>query len=410
VKRALAMLAALAGCADPPDSGPTLSAATPDYGPLVGGTVIVLTGSGFTPSTRVFVGGREAPLAHATSSTSLDVVIPPGDEPGDAELIVLNEDGSAIDPRLFHFSTPPTLDAASPADVLWSSGETPMTLTGTGFLDEGAGEPLLLVDGVLVTEVVVTSDTSLTFIVPSGTAFVRPTVELVNVRGAASKPRAFRYSAGPRPGLLMFSRFGTNFATFYDPVAGTSFAIPRIPTGNASLTTVFADDRGELWGIDRSRRLGRIDFLTQDLVDPVALQPLIPAMVRAGHRLVAIDRIQRRIGILDPIARTFSPLGTVTVPCCGSFGLATDGTTVWFTSRTSGIVNLNTVDLTTGAFGTPIPVALEPGLHFEELRFYQGLLYGTATDETLRSIDPVTGATTLLPVAPGRSNAMELVE
>lgn len=409
MKRALVLLA-LAACADPPDSGPTLVAATPDYGPLVGGTVIVLTGTHFGPSTRVLVGGREAPLAHATSTTSLNVVLPPGDEPGDAELIVLNENGSAIEPDLFAYSTPPTLDAFSPADVLWSSGETPMTLTGRGFLDEGAGEPSILVDGVLATDVVVSSDTSLTFIVPRGPAFVRPTVELANLRGIASKPRAFRYSAGPRPGLLMFTRFGGSFATFFDPVDGTSFAIPRLPTGNAAFTTVVTDDRGDLWAIDRSRRFGRIDFRTQDLVDPVQIPPLVPAMVRIGTRHVAIDRLQRRIGIFDPIARTFSPLGTALIPCCGSFGIATDGTTVWFTSRTAGIVNLNTVDLTTGAFGTPVPVALEPGLHFEELRYFRGLLYGTARDETLRAIDPVTGATTLLPVAPGRSNAMEVVQ
>ncbi|MBA3459115.1 MAG: IPT/TIG domain-containing protein [Deltaproteobacteria bacterium] len=408
MKRALLVM--LAACAEPPASGPTLVRAMPDHGPLVGGTVIELAGSGFGPSTRVLVGGREAPLAHATSTTSLDVVLPPGDEPGDAELIVLTEDGSAIESDLFHYSAPPTIEALSPTDVIWSSGDSVITLTGTGFLDEGAGEPSIVVDGVLVDDAVVTSDTSLMFTVPSGPAFVRPTVELVNLRGTARKQRAFRYSPGPRPGLLLFSRFGESFATFYDPVAATSFAIPRLPTANVAFTTVFADDRGDLWGIDRSRRLGRIDFRRQEMIDPVQIQSLFPAIVRSGTRHIAIERIQRRIGTFDPLTNLFTPLGTPMIPCCGSFGIATDGTTVWFTSRTAGIINLNTVNLTTGAFGTPVPVALTAGIHFEELRFFNGLLYAPATDETLRSIDPATGAVTTLPVAPGRSNAMELVE
>ena len=408
MKRALLLV--LAACAEPPGGGPTLARATPDHGPLVGGTVIELTGTGFGPSTRVLVGGRESPLAHAASAMSLEVVLPPGDEPGDAELIVLDEAGSAIEPHLFHYSSPPTLDAVSPADIVWNSTDTAITLTGSGFLDEGAGEPSIVIDGVLVTEPIVTSDTSLTFTVPSGPAFVRPTVELVNLRGTARKQRAFRYSPGPRPGLLIFSRFGVDFATFYDPVSTTSFAIPRLPSANVAFTTVFADERGDLWGIDRSRRIGRIDFRTQQMLDPVQMQSLFPAITRSGTRYVAIERIQRRIGTFDPITNVFSPIVTPLLPCCGSFGVATDGTTVWFTSRSAGTVNLTTVDLATGTFGAPLPVALEVGLHFEELRYFNGLLYAPATDETLRSIDPATGAVTTLPVAPGRSNAMELVE
>src|SRR3954466_9650188 len=102
MRRALAIVIVLCAC-DPPDGAPALIAATPDHGPLVGGTLITLTGTQFDPATRVLVGGREAPLAYARSSTAIDVVLPPGDEPGDAELVVVGEHGTAIEPHLFHY-------------------------------------------------------------------------------------------------------------------------------------------------------------------------------------------------------------------------------------------------------------------------------------------------------------------
>src|SRR5437868_1140623 len=75
---------ALAGCAEPPGDQPALASAEPPYGPLVGGTKITLHGENFDPTARVLVGSREAPLAFARTSNEIDVVIPPGDEPGDA--------------------------------------------------------------------------------------------------------------------------------------------------------------------------------------------------------------------------------------------------------------------------------------------------------------------------------------
>ena len=407
----IALLLALAACADPPGDAPELVAAEPPYGPLIGGSRITLHGDNFDPTARVLVAGREAPLAFARTSSEIDVVIPPGDEPGDAELVVLGAHGTAIDAHLFHYSTPPTLAALSPASIQFDAGTSQVTVLGTGFVDEGAGEPDVLLDGVPATEVTVVSDTELVFTAPPGPAFVRPTIEVRNLRGTAQKTRAFRYSPGPNGGLLMFSRFGGVFATFYDPVAQTSFAISRLPTANFSPTTVVADERGELWGIDRSRRIGRIDFRTQTLIDPVQIQPLFPALTRAGAQWFGLERIQRKFGSFDPLSGTFTAIGTMTLPCCGSYGIAYDGAWLWFTSRAmpSG-TNLTPISLQTGEPGTPVPIQLPASFHVEELRSLRGKLYATSTDESLREIDPVTGATTVLPVAPGRCNAMEVVE
>jgi len=406
----LCLLGAAAACADPPDAAPEVTGADPPYGPLAGGTLITVRGANFDPTTRVLLAGREAPLAFARTDSEVDVVIPPGDEPGPAELVVLGAHGTAIEPKLFHYSAPPTITAVSPASIPFDAGTTEVTLEGTGFLDAGAGEVTVLVDGFPITEVTITSDTELAFTAPPGPAFVRPTVTVVNERGTASKPRAFRYSPGPNGGLLMFSRFGAAFATFYDPLTGSSFSIPRLPSASTTLTTVVADERGDLWGVDRSRRIGRIDFRTQNLVDPVAIQQLFPALTRAGAMWFGLDRLSRRFGRFDPVSGTFSALSPQPLPCCGSYGIAFDGAVVWYSARAGTGIHLTPVSRVTGEPGVSLPVQNAAGLHFEELRYYRGMFYATGSDETLRAIDPLTGATTILPVSPGRCNAMEVVE
>jgi hypothetical protein len=294
--------------------------------------------------------------------------------------------------------------------VPFDSPATRVTIDGTGFSDDGAGEVAVLVDGIPAADVTVASDTRLAFTAPAGPAFVRPTLEIVNLRGSARKTRAFRY-APPSGGLLLFSRFGAAFATFYDPVSQTSFAIPRLPGSTSQLTTVVADERGDLWGVERSRRIGRIDFRTQTLADPVPIQALFPALVRTGTQWFGLERLQRRFGRFDPVTGTFAPVGTQFLPCCGSYGIAFDGAQLWFTSRsTPAGIDLTPISATTGEPGTPVSIVDGAQLHLEELRYYRGAFYATASDETLRAIDPATGLTTVLPVAPGRCNAMEVVE
>lgn len=407
--RVLVMLLALAACTDE-GGAPRLISATPDHGPLVGGTTIVLGGSGFVRGTpvRVLVGGREAPLAHVRDATTLELVIPPGDHPGDAEVIVLAGAGTTTAEHVFHYSVAPTIDTVSPAEVPYDSTTTTVTVMGRGFLDEAAGELHVIVDGQLATAVLARSDTTLTFTAPPGTAFVQPDLQVIDLRGSATKTRSFRYRPGPRGGLVMFSRFGAAFATFFDPVAGTSFAIPRTGTASSSFTTVVLDARGDYWAFDRSLRWGRIDMRTQELVAPIQTNILVPAMVRLGTTYYAIERFSGMFGRFSPTTAAFTPIHAV--PCCGSYGIATDGTTLWFVARVASSIVVTTIDPNTGEVGTGVPIINPLGLHIEELRWFGGVLYGTNSNQTLLAIDPATGTTSVMPVSPGRANAMEIVE
>lgn len=56
------------------------------------------------------------------------------------------------------------------------------------------------------------------------------------------------------------------------------------------------------------------------------------------------------------------------------------------------------------------PLQGVPDLHVEELRFFAGTLYAGNRDGTLVTIDPATGAVTVLPVVVGRVRAIAIFE
>lgn len=409
--RAAVLVMVVAACGQEPTTL-HIERASPEYAPVIGGTTIRITGTGFHADdagpNRVLIASREAPLSRTIDDSTLEVVLPPGEGPGDAEVVVLNRHGNARATGILRYSAPPTMEALSPADVVFSSGATVVTLTGRGLLDEGAGEVTVVIDGQLATDVVVTSDTSLTFVAPVGTALVRPDIELVNRRGSASKQRGFRYTPSTRPGLLLFSSSGAEFAIFYDPTDQSTISIPRAASPSR-FTAVVRDDRGDYWGAERSRRFGPIDMRTQRLASQSPLQTWLPAIDRVGDEYFAINRSTLRFGKLEPVSGSFTTIGALSIQCCGSYGLAFDGTTLYYSARQAGTAMITSIDPTTGIPGTPVPIVTPSGFHVEDMRFFQGTLY-VSTYEGLVTLDPLTGSVTALPVNLGRFNAIEVFE
>jgi hypothetical protein len=397
----------VAGCAADGDAPLRLEGASPPYGPLVGGTRVTLTGRGFAATaatpTRVAIGGRAAPLVATVDDDTLEVVIPPGDQPGDAVVEVWNANGSAQATGLFRYSSPPTITDVRPSDLLYDRGGT-ITITGTGFVDEGVGDVTVVVDGRWA-EAEVVDDTTVTVSVPPGRALARPDVELFDGRGRAIRRRAFRYAPSPRGGLVLFPAFGP-FAVFFDPVDRSTVTVPAV--GSAlRFTAVVSDAAGDYWGADRSRRFGRIDMNAQTLEASAPTTGWYPTMIRVGADLIALDRAGLRLGRIDPATGEFAPLGAEAVPCCGSFALASgDGS--YLVSRRDGVVAISPVDLATGELGPAVPLSGRPGVHIEEMRYFGGTLYAANRDGTLLTIEPATGVTTVVPVNIGRSRAMEV--
>ncbi len=413
MKTLIALLVLLAACDPSPGVvAPTLERAEPPYAALGGGSQVILRGAGFAPApNRVYIGGREAPLVRKIDDTQLGVVVPPGDTAGDVEVVVLNRNGNAIATGLLRYSTPPAITSTSPARVLYTSDTTRITLTGSGFQDEGAGTVEVLVDGSPVLDVDVASDTELSFTAPPGRALVRPELTVIDSRGSATTHRGFRYAPSEHDGLLLFSSFSSSFAVFVDPIAMEVVPIPWVTNQAVRYTAVVRDDLGDYWALDRSQHFGRIDMTAQAIEDPITVSTLIPSIARAGSDLLAIDRITRQVGSLDPATGAFTRLSTATLTCCGSFGIAPLGATVYVTSRDATGIAITPIDPQSGALGTPVPLTGGPvGLHIEEMRAFGGVLYATSRTGQLVSIDPATGAVTVLPISPGRASAMDIFD
>lgn len=384
--------------------------ADPPYGPVIGGTRITLEGSGFTAagttSTRVQFDGRDAPLVATLDDGALDVIVPPGDRAGDVEVVVLSGDRIARATGIFRYSAPPTITSVEPADVLASSTSTRVTVSGTGFADEGAGDVTVVLDGqALFADVL--NDRTLTFVAPPGRPLVEPDLEVLDRRGRALVRRAFRYAPSLRPGLLLFPRIGA-FAVFFDPADLSTTTISWFQGATIRFSAVVLDARGDYWALDRARRWGRLDMKAQRIEAILAVQGWMPTVLRVGRDHFALDRSAARFGRFDPGSGQFSPIGDAPLPCCGSYGLATDGATTYFTARGPDGPELNTVDPATGEVGTPVPLLGAPAFSVEEMRFFGGTLYAVSRDNTVVTIDPATGEVTALPLPPNRYTAMEL--
>lgn len=394
--KALVVLLAFTACAAP-DSAPTIDKIRPPWGPMTGGTSVEILGRHFDPYVnRVFVGGREAAVTKTIDDQHLDIVIPPSDRPGDVEVVVVTPDDNTTAAELFRYSAPPEIESVTPARVLLSGPPVMVTLRGNGFIDEDAGTPLVIVDGQPIADVDVRDDSTLRFQAPSGVAFTRADIQVVNQRGSVSAP-GYRYAVSDHPGLLVFGLNSGTFVTFYDPTNDNTVFVPEVPANNLCLYGVIGDGEGTYWGSDYCALgewgFGRIDLAKQQLVDTVVTGRLYPSMTRHRGVRYAIEYSSNRFGTLSTAGDAFAPIGTMTFSCC-DFGLASDDTTMWLVSREVNVPTIRTVDPETGTLGASVP--LTPNTSVSDLRWFDGVLYATTTSGYLVTIDPGTGVVTTL--------------
>ncbi|HKK92073.1 MAG TPA: IPT/TIG domain-containing protein, partial [Longimicrobiales bacterium] len=139
------------------DPGPTVTAISPDRGPVAGGTSVTITGTGLVDGAAVTIGGNTATSVVWVSSTQITANTPAG-AAGDADVVVTNPDtqtGTLTDG--FTYDPPPTVTSITPANGP-AAGGTSVTITGTDFVDGAT----VTIGGVAATGVTFGSSTSLT--------------------------------------------------------------------------------------------------------------------------------------------------------------------------------------------------------------------------------------------------------
>jgi len=75
----------------PSEPAPIVSSIEPNTGPTIGGTTVVIMGTGFTPDSAVTIGGNLATDIAFVSSAELHATTPAGDK-GVQDVVVVNSD------------------------------------------------------------------------------------------------------------------------------------------------------------------------------------------------------------------------------------------------------------------------------------------------------------------------------
>ncbi|HEX6882807.1 MAG TPA: IPT/TIG domain-containing protein [Planctomycetota bacterium] len=237
------------------DAPPILTTLAPTSGTALGGTLVTLTGTGFTDpnagTTLVTFNGLAATGISVVGDTRIDCQTPPGLGGAQVEVRVSNAVGSAALPAAFRYHARPTLTAVLPARGS-SSASSLLTLSGSGFLVDGAGPNTVAFGAVPATNVVVLGDGSLTCEVAPQPAGTIVDVALTNTNGGALLVAGFAFDApaptlasvapgeGPSSGGTTVTLTGTGFQAFSAGTNAVAFggtpATDVLVLGDTSLT------------------------------------------------------------------------------------------------------------------------------------------------------------------------------
>ena len=221
---------------------PTVTSISPTSGPLAGGTLVTITGTGFTGASAVDFGTTPATTFTVGSATTITALSPAGT--GSVGVTVMTPSGTSATSTAsqFTYEAAPTVAGISPiAGPL--GGGTPVTIIGTGF----TGATVVDFGTSPATNLDVVNDTTITANSPAGTGTVDVTVTSPGGTSATSTADQFTYEAaptvtgvsptfGPAAGGTLVTITGTGFADVTAVDFGTSPATDVTVVSNIMIT------------------------------------------------------------------------------------------------------------------------------------------------------------------------------
>jgi hypothetical protein len=178
---------------------PVVTNVSPGFGPITGGTAVVITGTGFQPGSQVFFGGVAAAVSGIPTATSITVITPVLPV-GPADVKIVNPDGQqviaagAFVAQATPVLPPPVVSSITPATAP-AAGGTTITLSGTGF----QATSKVFIGGIAASLASLPSATSISVFVPALPVGVVD-VKIVNADGQFSLlPGALTITSGTTP-------------------------------------------------------------------------------------------------------------------------------------------------------------------------------------------------------------------
>lgn len=179
---------------------PVVADVSPASGGAAGGTALVILGENLlnpqAGTYELLIGGQPAEEIIVVSDTRVECKTPPG-TPGACDVVVVNLHGETTAPSAYTYYPPPTLAEITPNNGT-RLGDTFVTLTGSGFMDNEPGTTIALIEDKELLDVTIVDDTTLTGRTPTSWVEVPKDVRVVNHNGQAKIPNGFTYT-GPIP-------------------------------------------------------------------------------------------------------------------------------------------------------------------------------------------------------------------
>ena len=306
-----------------PAVAPVIASVTPANGPLEGGNDITLTGENFAVGLTVVMNGREVVDALVPDENTITFQAPSATTAGElADILVYGNTGFGRIEAAYTYNAGPTIELVAPAFGPLGGG-APLEIRGSGFLENSAGTPTVLIGGVEATNVQVVNDTTLTATSPSASADIvalPQDVVVENDNGTATTDGSFVYV---RPGLLVATRkneFGTPLGvSFFDIPTKRLVQLAALDSGVARME--FVPGTGLIMRLNRigaiggngSRMWRRVDLQTGAISDlgPVRVgqsTQTVRPIALVGGQLRGLNS-SRQFGSIDLNAMTFNGVG-----------------------------------------------------------------------------------------------------
>lgn len=169
-------------------SGPTVTSISPKFGPVEGGTLVTITGSGFTGATSVTFGATSVTPTVVNDTTI--TATSPARAAGTVDVRVVTPLGTSANTAAddFVYGGGPIITSISPTNGPQAGGNT-VTITGTGF----TGATSVTFGATSLTPTV-SSDTSISVVAPAGTGTVD--IRVVTPVGTSPNTAADNYTYG----------------------------------------------------------------------------------------------------------------------------------------------------------------------------------------------------------------------
>ncbi|WP_345739054.1 IPT/TIG domain-containing protein, partial [Prosthecobacter algae] len=233
---------------------PTVTNVIPATGSTLGGTSVVITGTGFTGTSAVTFGGAAATSFTVDSATQITAVTPAGSA-GTASVLVTTAGGTNAANTLFTYIAPPTVTNVSPATGS-TLGGTSVTITGTGF----TGTSAVTFGGTAATSFTVDSATQITAVTPAGSAGTA-SVLVTSAGGTNAANTLFTYIAPPTV-TNVSPATGSTLGGTSVVITGTGFTgASAVTFGGTNATSFTVDSATQITAVTPAGTVGTASVL-----------------------------------------------------------------------------------------------------------------------------------------------------